>query len=150
MGLVRSEARTADEYIESLPGDRREAIAAVRAAILEHLPEGYEEGIQYGMIGWYIPLERYPETYNRQPLSVAGLASQKSYMSLYLNCVYSDSDEKEWFEQRWAETGKKLDMGKSCVRFKNLEDLPLDVVGEAIARVPPEDFIASYERSRRK
>ena len=135
---------------ESLPGDRREAIAAVRAAILEHLPEGYEEGIQYGMIGWYIPLERYPETYNRQPLSVAGLASQKSYMSLYLNCVYSDSDEKEWFEQRWAETGKKLDMGKRCVRFKNLEDLPLDVVGEAIARVPPEDFIASYERSRRK
>jgi hypothetical protein len=150
MGLVRSEARTADEYIESLPGDRREAIAAVRAAILEHLPEGYEEGIQYGTIGWYIPLERYPETYNRQPLSVAGLASQKSYMSLYLNCVYSDSDEKEWFEQRLAETGKKLDMGKSCVRFRKLEDLSLDVVGEAIARVPPEDFIASYERSRRK
>ena len=141
---------TPDEYVAALPDERREAIAAVRAAILEHLPEGYEEGIQYGMLGYYIPLERYPDTYNGQPLSVAGLASQKNYMSLYLNCVYSDSGEKEWFEERWAETGKKLDMGKSCVRFKKLEDLPLDVVGEAIARVPPKDFIATYERVRGK
>jgi len=141
---------TPDKYVAALPEGRREAIAAVRAAILEHLPEGYEEGIQYGMLGYYIPLEHYPDTYNGQPLSVAGLASQKNYMSLYLNCVYSDSGEKEWFEERWAETGKKLDMGKSCVRFKKLEDLPLDVVGEAIARVPPKDFIATYERVRGK
>jgi uncharacterized protein DUF1801 len=150
MGLVRSEARTVDEYIESLPEDRREAIAAVRAAVLEHLPAGYEEGMQYGMIGWYIPLESYPDTYNGEPLATAALASQKRHMSLYLNCVYSDAREREWFTQRWAETGKKLNMGKSCVRFKKLEDLPLDVVGEAVARVPPEDFIAAYERSRRK
>lgn len=148
MGLVRSEARTPEEYVESLPEDRREAIAAVRAAILEHLPEGYEEGMQYGMIGWYIPLERYPDTYNGQALAVAALASQKNHMSLYLNCVYSDAGEREWFEERWAQTGRTLNMGKSCVRFKKLEDLPLDVVGEAIARVQPEDFIAAYERSR--
>ena len=148
MGLVRSEAATVDEYIESLPEDRREAIAAVRAAVRDHLPAGYEEGMQYGMIGWYIPLEDYPDTYNGEPLAIAALASQKRHMALYLNCVYSHAGEKERFEERWAETGKKLDMGKSCVRFKQLDDLPLDVVGEAIARVPPEDFIASYERAR--
>lgn len=145
---MQSDATTVEGYLDSLPEERRGAIEAVRGTILEHLPEAYEEGIQYGMLGYYIPLERYPETYNGQPLAVAGLASQKSYMSLYLNCVYSDSGEKDWFEERWAETGKKLDMGKSCVRFKKLEDLPLDVVGEAIARVPPEDYIAAYERSR--
>jgi hypothetical protein len=139
---------TPDEYVAALPDDRREAIAAVRETILANLPEGYEEGIQYGMLGYYIPLERYPETYNGQPLSVAALANQKNYMSLYLNCVYSDGGEKDWFERRWAETGKKLDMGKSCVRFKKLEDLPLDVVGEAIARVQPEEYIATYERVR--
>jgi Domain of unknown function (DU1801) len=148
MGLVRSEAQTVDEYIESLPEDRREAIAAVRAAVLAHLPDGYEEGMQYGMIGWYIPLEDYPDTYNGEPLAIAALASQKRHMSLYLNCVYSDEGEKRRFEERWAETGKKLDMGKSCVRFKELDDLPLDVVGEAVARVTPEDFIESYERAR--
>jgi hypothetical protein len=100
------------------------------------------------MIGWYVPLERYPDTYNGQPLGVAALASQKNYMSLYLNCVYSDEEEEEWFRERWAATGKKLDMGKSCVRFRKLDDVALDVVGEAVARVPPEDFIATYERSR--
>ena len=146
---MQSDATTVKDYLDSLPEERRGAIEAVRDTILEHLPDGYEEGIQYGMLGYYIPLDRYPDTYNGQPLAVAGLASQKNYMSLYLNCVYSDSGEKDWFEDRWAETGKKLDMGKSCVRFKKLEDLPLDVVGEAIARVPPEDYIDTYERSRR-
>jgi hypothetical protein len=150
MGLVHSEARAPEEYIESLPEDRRDTIAAVRAAILEHLPEGNEEGMQYGMIGWYIPLERYPGTYNGQALAVAALAGQKNHMSLYLNCVYSDSEEKDWFEERGAEAGKKLDMGKSCVRFRKLDDLPLEVVGEAVARLRPEDFIAAYERSRRR
>lgn len=139
---------TPDEYVAALPDERREAIAAVRAAILEHLPEGYEEGIQYGMLGYYIPLERYPDTYNGQPLSVAGLASQKNYMSLYLNCVYSDSGEKEWFEERWAETGKKLDMGKSCVRFKTLDQLALEPIAKAVERLPVDDYIARYRESR--
>jgi Domain of unknown function (DU1801) len=147
---VQSDATTVEGYLASLPEDRRAAIGAVRDTILQHLPDGYEEGIQHGMLGYYIPLERYPDTYNGQPLGVAALASQKNYMSLYLNCVYSDEEQQAWFEQRWAQTGKKLDMGKSCVRFKRLDDLPLDVVGEAIARVPPEDFIAAYERSRRE
>jgi hypothetical protein len=120
----------------------------VREVVLENLPEGYEEGMQYGMIGYYVPLERYPNTYNKQPLTVAALASQKNYMSLYLMGVYGDPRTREWFEERFAASGKKLNMGKSCVRFRKLDDLPLEVVGEAIARIPPNEFIEHYESSR--
>ena len=104
--------------------------------------------MQYGMIGYFVPLARYPKTYNRQPLGLAGLASQKRYMALYLSCVYSDQDETSWFKDQWTATGKKLDMGKSCVRFRKLDDVPLDVVGDAIAHVSVDEFIAAYERSR--
>jgi hypothetical protein len=147
--MVSSDARTPDELIANLPPDRQRAISAVRKVILDNLPEGYEEGMQYGMIGYYIPLERFPETYNGQPLGIAGLASQKNHMSLYLNAVYGDPETARWFHERWAETGKKLDMGKSCVRFKRLEDLPLDLIGETIARVPVDAYLAHYEASRR-
>ena len=144
---MRSDAATVEEYLAGLPDDRREPIAAVRAAILEHLPPGYEEQMQYGMISYVVPLDRYPETYNGEPLAIASLASQKRYMSLYLMGVYGDEGQ-DWLRRRWAESGKKLDMGKSCVRFRRLDDLPLDVVGEAIARTPVEDLVAAYERSR--
>jgi hypothetical protein len=137
-----------DDYLASLPPDRREAISTVRKLILDNLPEGYEEGIQYGMIGYYVPLSRYPETYNGQPLGIAALASQKGYMSLYLMCVYGDPATRRWFESAYHAAGKRLDMGKSCVRFKRLEDLPLDVVGEAIARVSVDQYLAHYEKSR--
>jgi Domain of unknown function (DU1801) len=100
------------------------------------------------MIGYYVPLERYPDTYNGQPLGVASLANQKNHMAMYLTGIYSDDAEASWFKDRWRSTGKKLDMGKSCVRFKRLDDVPLDVVAEAIARTSVDDFIASYERSR--
>jgi hypothetical protein len=146
---MRSDAATVDAYLAELPGERREAIEAVRRVILDNLPDGFVEGMQYGMIGYFVPLERYPETYNGEPLSVAGLASQKRYMSLYLMCVYAD-DDVSWFEERWTATGRTLDMGKSCVRFRRLEDVALDVVGEAIARTSVDDFIAQYERSRRR
>jgi hypothetical protein len=145
---VQSDAPTVDAYLAELPEERREAVAAVRSVILEHLPPGFEEGMQYGMIGYLIPLERYPDTYNGRPLAVAGLASQKRHLSLYLMGVYRDAAEGEWFRERWAATGKRLDMGKSCVRFREVEDVPLDVVGEAIARTSVDDFIALYERSR--
>lgn len=104
--------------------------------------------MQYGMIGYYVPLERYPVTYNGRPLSLAGLASQKRHLALYLMGVYGREDEAAWFRERWSATGKKLDMGKSCVRFRTLEDVPLDVVGEATAKTSVDDFIAVYERSR--
>jgi Domain of unknown function (DU1801) len=144
---VKSEAATVDEYLRELPEDRREAIAAVRSVILEHLPEGFVEGIQYGMIGYYVPLARFPDTYNGQPLSVAALASQKRYMSLYLMGVYGEASE--WFRERWTATGRKLDMGKSCVRFRRPDDLALDLVGEAIARTSVDDLIAAHKRVRR-
>jgi hypothetical protein len=131
-----------------LPEDRRKALEAVRQVILKNLDKDYEEGIQYGMIGYYVPHRVYAPGYHcdpKQPLPFAGLASQKNYMSLYLMCVYGDSNHATWFRQAWAKTGKKLDMGKSCVRFKKLQDLPLDVIGEAIKRVPAQKYIEHCE-----
>lgn len=137
-----------EQYLASLPEDRRAAISAVRDVILENLGEGYEEGIQYGMIGYYVPHEVYPAGYHanpKQPLPFASLASQKSHMAVYLMCVYGQPEQEKWFREAWAKTGKKLDMGKSCVRFKKLDDVPLEVIGEAIRRVPAKAYIAHYE-----
>ena len=146
--MPRSSATTPDEYVASLPEDHREAVATVRDVINRNLPPGYEEGMQYGMIGWYVPLARYLDTYNGQPLAIAGLASQKNYISLYLNTVYGSPREEAWFKERYAASGKKLDMGKSCLRFKRLEDVPLDVIGETIARAELERTLANYEEVR--
>lgn len=143
---MRSEAEDVDGYIAALPGGRREAIAAVRELILAHLPEGYREQMAHGMIGYVIPLERYPETYNGQPLSFAALASQKNYMSLYLMSVYGRAGED--FRERWEATGRKLNMGKSCVRFRSLDDLALDVIAEEIAANPVDLHIEHYEATR--
>ena len=145
---MQSKATSVAEYLSELPGDRREAIEAVRAVILKNLPKGYEEGVQYGMIGYYVPHSVYPAGYHcdpKQPLPFAGLASQKNHMSLYLMCIYGDPENEAWFRAAWAKTGKKLDMGKSCVRFKKIDDVPLKVIGEAIRRVPAKKFIEHYE-----
>ena len=135
-------------YLHNLPADRREAIEAVRDVVLKNLPDGYEEGFSHGMIEWVVPLATFPKTYNKRPLMLAALASQKNYMSLYLMNVYSNPDVEQWFHERYRASGKKLDMGKSCVRFKTLDDLPLDLVGEAIARTPLADFVARYQALR--
>ena len=111
-------------------------------------PDGYVEGMQYGMIGWYVPLERFPDTYNGQPLGLVGLASQKNYISLYLNSVYGDLDTEALVPERWAAAGKTLNMGKSCVRFRHIDDVPLDVIGETIARADVDAFIAHHEEAR--
>ena len=153
---MTSKAPTVDQYLAELPPDRRAALQAVRAAILKNLDRGYEEGMQYGMIGYYVPHRVYPPGYHcdpRQPLPFAGLASQKNHMAIYLMSVYGNSGEEAWLRQALARSGKKLYMGKSCIRFKKLEDLPLDVVGQAVARVPARDYIAQVEsvvRSRPK
>ncbi len=139
---------TVQDYLASLPDDRREALEAVRKVILKNLPKGYEEGIQYGMIGYFVPHSIYPDGYHcdpKQPLPFASIASQKNHMGLYLFCVYCDPEGKDRFVREWKATGKKLDMGASCVRFKKLEDVPLDVLGATIKRVPVKDFIAVYE-----
>jgi hypothetical protein len=148
---MQSKATTVEEYLAGLPDDRRQAIEAVRAVILENLDKDYEEGMQYGMIGYYVPHSVYPAGYHcdpRQPLPFAGLASQKNYNSLYLMCVYGATEHSQWFREAWAKTGKKLDMGKACVRFKRLEDLALDAIGEAIRRVPAKKYIAICEAAR--
>ena len=134
-----------DEYVAALPEERRDAIAAVRDAINANLQPGFEEAMQYGMVTWIVPLARYPDTYNGQPLAIAALASQKRYMALYLNCEYASPTD---FRERWEATGRRLDMGKSCVRFKKLEDVALDVVAETIAATTIEGYIEAYERSR--
>jgi uncharacterized protein YdhG (YjbR/CyaY superfamily) len=148
--MASSSAATVEEYLRELPPERREVVSAVREVVLRNLPEGYRESMGFGMIGYGIPLERYPDTYNRQPLAYAGLAAQKNHYSLYLMCVYGDAQSEAAFREAFAAAGKKLDMGKSCVRFRRLEDLPLDVVGRTIASTPPEELIRRYEASRRR
>lgn len=146
--MVSSTTTTAEEYLATLPEDRREAVAVVRQVVLENLPDSFVEGMSHGMLGWYLPLERFGDTYNGEPLGLAGIASQKNYISLYLNTVYSDPIEEAWFQKRYAASGKRLNMGKSCLRFRRLEELALDVIGETIRRVDVESFIAHYEAAR--
>lgn len=139
---------TPDQYLAALEPERRAALSAIRNLIRERLPAGFEEGVLFGMIAYYVPLSRYPKTYNGQPLLFAALASQKAHMALYLTCPYADPVERARFEAAWKKTGRKLDMGKSCVRFKKLEDVALETVGDSIARVPLDAFVAQYERIR--
>ncbi len=145
---MRSEATTVDEYLAELPADRREAIEPVRRTILDNLPAGYEEAINWGMITYQVPLETYPDTYNGQPLMYAALASQKNHMAVYLTSVYIDEDSRRAFESDYASTGKRMDLGKSCVRFRRLDDLPLELIGEAIAKMPVDEFIRRFEEAR--
>ncbi|MGB5756147.1 MAG: DUF1801 domain-containing protein [Acidimicrobiales bacterium] len=146
--MVSSAAETVDEYLGELPDDRRAAIAEVRAAILDNLPAGYVETMNWGMISYEVPLETYPDTYNGKPLMYAALASQKNHMALYLTNVYGDEETEEWFVERYRASGKKLDMGKSCLRFKSLDQLPLDLIGEVIARTPVDEFVGLVEEGR--
>jgi hypothetical protein len=146
--MPRSSARTVDEYVASLPAERGRVIAALRQLIVDRLPEGFEECMGFGMISYVVPLARYPKTYNGQPLMLAAMASQQAYLSLYLMSVYGDPETERWFSEGFERAGKRLDMGKSCVRFKSLEDLPLELIGEAIGRVGVEQFISRYELAR--
>jgi hypothetical protein len=145
---VQSDAATVAQYLAELPADRRELVEAIRDVILANLPQGFEEGMQFGMISYYIPLETYPDTYNGQPLGLASLASQKRHVSLYLTSIAANDYDARWFRERWDETGKRLDMAKSCVRFRKLDDVAFDVIGEAIARTSAVAFIAGYEELR--
>jgi uncharacterized protein DUF1801 len=147
--MVSSKALTVDDYLAELPPERRSILASVRDLVRRNLPHGYQETMNWGMISYEIPLERYPDTYNKQPLGYAALAAQKNNYTLYLNSVYQDGDRKKWLEREFQKAGKKLDMGKSCLHFKRLEDLPLDVIAKAIGSTPPEKFIEQYEASRR-
>ena len=142
---MRSEATTVEEYLAELAADRREAIEAVREVILENLPDGYVETMNWGMIAYEVPLEVYPGTYNRQPLAFAALASQKNHMAVYLTGIYISDEAREEFEAAYRATGKRFDVGKSCVRFRKLGDLPLDLIGETVASLPVDRLIERVE-----
>jgi uncharacterized protein YdhG (YjbR/CyaY superfamily) len=138
---MQSKAATVQEYLDELTPERREQIEAVRAVILENLPEGYEEVMNWGMIAYQVPLEVYPDTYNKKPLMYAALASQKNHMAVYLTGIYMDDQAREEFEAAYRATGKRYDVGKSCVRFRNIENLPLPLIGDSIAATPMEEYI---------
>lgn len=147
---MQSKAKTVAEYLSSLPSDQREVLAAVRTVILANLDSGFQECMQYGMVGYSVPHSRYPAGYHcdpKQPLPFAALAAQKNAISLHLMGLYMNPAELQWFTKAWQASGKKLDMGKACVRFKKLDDVALDVVGQAFRRIGADAWIATYEAS---
>lgn len=145
---MRSYADTVEQYLAELPDDRRDAIETVRDTILVNLPEGYVEEMNFGMITYSVPLATYPDTYNGQPLMYAALANQKNHMAVYLTGVYADEDQRDAFLDKYRETGKRLDMGKSCVRFRRIDDLPVELIGDTIAETDVDTFVEVYEASR--
>lgn len=146
---MKSTAATPDEYLAELPPERREALAAVRALVRANLPAGYEERMNWGMLSYEIPLARYPDTYNGQPLQYVALAAQKRHLALYLMGLYGDADAEARLRAAFEAAGLAMDLGKSCLRFRDPAALPLDAVAAEIARLAPDDFIARYEAARR-
>ena len=139
---MRSGATTVEEYLTELPEARRVVVSAVRDVIVANLPAGYEESMNWGMISYEVPLSVCPDTYNGQPLMYAALAAQKRHYAVYLMGIYISDELRIRFEEAYRATGKRLDVGKSCVRFRSLDDLPLELIGEAIAELPMADYIA--------
>jgi hypothetical protein len=145
---MQSKAKTVAEYLKSLPEDRRHAIATLRNAILANLDKDYEESMQGGMIGYSVPHRVFPDGYHcdpTQPLPYMGLASQKQHISVYLMAVVDGGPLDKWFRSAWMKTGKKLDMGKCCVRFRKIEDAAVEVIAEAVKRSPAKAYIAQYQ-----
>ena len=144
-------ASTVTEYLAALPADRRDALNEVCRGINRALPPGYKEGIQFGMISWFVPLSTYPAGYGgnkKVPLPIISVASQKSYMALHMICFYGQPALREWFDAQYAKSGRKLDMGVGCLRFKTLPDLALDVVERAVARLSVKEYVAGYQAAR--
>jgi hypothetical protein len=143
-------ALTVKQWLASVPAERREAINAVRDTVNEHLPPGYEETVDWGMLAWVVPLAMLPNTHNGHPLTLAALGAHTKLMTIYLMSVYSDPTIRREFTTAYKKTGKKLDMGGCCVHFKSLDALPLDVVGNTIARVTVDQYVQRYQNSRTK
>lgn len=148
--MVSSKAKTVSEYLKSLPPERRQAVSRVRDVILKHLPKGYEEMMLYGMICYVVPESILPakDTYNGQLLTYAGLAAQKNYCSLYVMNVYGDKTTEKWFREGFKKAGKKLDMGKACVRFQTADDLPLTLIGQTVAKNGPNQYAAWFFKTQ--
>lgn len=151
--MVTSKATSVEQYLQELPPERREVLAAVRKVILNNLDKDFEEGMQYGMIGYYVPHRVFPDGYHcdpKQPLPFAGLAAQKNNYSLYLMCIYGDPSKEKQLRDAFAKAGKKPNMGKSCVRFKKLDDLPLEAIGKLIGSITAAQYVARYQKARPK
>ncbi len=148
--MVSSKAATVADYLAELTPDRRAEIELVRNLVNQAIPAGYVERMNWGMIAWEVPLDLSGPTYNGQPLAYAALAAQKNANSLYLNCVYASEERAERLRDAAQAAGKKLDMGKSCIRFKRAEQLPLDVIRDELASTGPEEFVAIYEAARKR
>lgn len=151
---MKSEAKTPDEYIESLPEDRKKAITELRKTILKNLPKGFAEGMGYGMMGYAVPHSIYPAGYHcnpEQPLPFMGMASQKNFIAFYHMGIYADKKLLDWFVKEFPKYSKsKLDMGKSCIRFKKADDIPYQLIGELVKKISVKDWIAKYESTFKK
>ncbi|MDH4130606.1 MAG: DUF1801 domain-containing protein [Gemmatimonadota bacterium] len=148
--MVSSKAKTVADYLKELSPERRKVVAAVRSVVRKNLPKGYREVMGWGMISYGIPLSRYPDTYNGQPLCYAAIAAQKNHYAVYLMNVYADSGEEAALRRDFEKAGKKLDMGKCCVRFRKLEDISLPAIGRVVRSTSVEAYITRYEESRAK
>jgi hypothetical protein len=146
--MPASSATSVAQYLAELPPERRAVVSRVRDVVREHLPAGYAESIEWGMICWSVPLSRQPDTYNGKPLGYVFLAAQKNYYVLHLPLLYMEPARSAEFARAYAAAGRRLDMGKGCVRFRTIEALPLDVVGETVGSTTPEELIAAYVRMR--
>ena len=147
---MKSEAKSVEDYINNLPLERKEAISIVRETILENIPIGIEEVMSWGMITYEVPLKKFSKTYNGKPLMFAALASQKNHMAVYLSGIYLSEKLRIKFIADYKETGKRMDLGRSCVRFRKLENLPLELIGAAVSAIDVDEFIDIYNRSRTK
>ncbi len=143
--MVFNKATTVSDYLRALPADRRAVVSAVRKVIRANLPKGFREVMNWGMIAYEVPLARCPDTYNGKPLLYAAIAAQKHYFSIYLMCAYMDVQRLGELKQGFKQAGKRLDMGKSCIRFRNLEDLPLDAIGKAVGSMSVDEFVGRCE-----
>jgi hypothetical protein len=146
--MVSSLAVSVQEYLDELSPESREIITTIRDLIIENLPDGYVETMDWGMISYEVPLVRYPKTYNKKPLMFVALAAQKNHYALYLSGVYQNPQQAAKLQEGFSAAGKKLDMGKSCIRFNRLDQLHLPVIAEAIADSPLEAFLTRYEQAR--
>lgn len=145
---MNKDAKTVEEYLGALPEERQEMVQTLRSAVKSRLPAGFQETMQYGMISFVVPSERFPDTYNKQPLAIISIGNQKNYVSLYLMSHYGDAEAANWLKESFRDAGKRLDMGKSCLRFRKSDDIPVEVISQAAGRLSVDEFVQMYEASR--
>lgn len=146
--MVKSNATNVEQYLAEISESRRFALLAIRETILENLPDGYVEVMNWGMITYEVPLDQSGKTYNGKPLMYVALASQKNHMSIHLCGIYCDNEQKKQLQSAYEKVGMKLEMGAACIRFRSLEKLCLPAIADAVAATPMKTFIASSKRSK--